>query len=87
MVAGPELGAVRSLAQDFVRIVRTRDKAGLDTWLVGAEGSETAEVWEFAAGIRRDYAAVSAALAYAWSSGQVEGQINRLKLVKRSMYG
>ncbi len=87
IVAGPELGAVRSLAQDFMRIVRTRDKAGLDTWLVGAEGSETAEVREFAAGIRRDYAAVSAALAYAWSSGQVEGQINRLKLVKRSMYG
>jgi len=41
----------------------------------------------FAAGIRQDYAAVAAALQYAWSNGQVEGQINRLKLIKRQMYG
>jgi len=45
------------------------------------------EMRRFAAGIRQDYAAVAAALQYAWSNGQVEGQINRLKLIKRQMYG
>ena len=41
----------------------------------------------FAAGIRRDYAAVEAALTLEWNNGMVEGHITRLKLVKRSMYG
>jgi len=45
------------------------------------------ELHEFAAGIRRDQAAVQAALDHAWSSGQVEGQVNRLKLFKRQAYG
>jgi transposase len=37
--------------------------------------------------LRKDYAAVKAALTYEWSQGQVEGQVNRLKLIKREMYG
>ena len=41
----------------------------------------------FAAGIERDYAAVRAALSLPWSNGQTEGQVTRLKLVKRQMYG
>jgi transposase len=41
----------------------------------------------FATGLRRDQAAVAAALAYAWRSGQVEGQVNKLKRVKRGMFG
>jgi transposase len=41
----------------------------------------------FAVGIRQDYGAVAAALEYAWSNGPVEGQINRLKMIKRQMYG
>ena len=49
--------------------------------------SEVAELREFALGIRRDEAAVTAALQYEWSSGQVEGQVTRLKLLKRQMYG
>ena len=45
------------------------------------------EFRDFAAGLRRDSAAVEAAVTSEWSSGQVEGQVTRLKLVKRSMYG
>jgi len=45
------------------------------------------EIRSFATGIRQDEAAVTAALTYAWSNGQVEGQINKLKLLKRQMYG
>jgi transposase len=45
------------------------------------------EIRSFATGIRQDEAAVRAALAHEWSNGQVEGQINKLKLIKRQMYG
>ena len=52
--------------------------------MAGERGAEPVpEMRRFAAGIRQDYAAVAAALAYEWSNGQVEGQINRLKLIKR----
>jgi transposase len=83
----PQLAELHRLAADFARIVRTRAADELIPWLVAAEASQTGEVREFAAGIRRDEAAVQAALDYAWSSGQVEGQVNRLKLIKRSAYG
>lgn len=46
-----------------------------------------AEMRSFATGIQQDYVAVAAALVYEWSNGQVEGQINKLKLLKRQMYG
>jgi len=85
--ACPALRAAHPLAQTFARLIRTRDDTGLAGWLTQAEACEVAEVRDFAAGIRRDQAAVQAALDHAWSSGQVEGQINKLKLVKRSMYG
>jgi transposase len=44
-------------------------------------------VRNFAEALRRDYKAVRAALEYNWSNGQAEGQVNRLKLLKRAMYG
>jgi len=83
----PELEAVHRLAAQFAGIIRTRAADDLSPWLCEAEHSAIRELREFAAGIRRDGAAVQAALDYAWSSGQVEGQVNRLKLIKRSMYG
>ena len=45
------------------------------------------ELRSFAANLRRDLPAVEAALTYDWSSGQVEGQVTKIKLVKRQMYG
>lgn len=83
----PELDAVQVRARDFAALIRARDATGLDPWLTSAEASPLAAVREFALGIRRDDAAVRAALAHARRSGQVEGQVNRLKLVKRSRYG
>ena len=41
----------------------------------------------FAAGVRQDEGAVKAALSMPWSNGQTEGQVNKLKLIKRQMYG
>jgi transposase len=67
----------------FHRMLRTRDTAAL-TWL--AE-SETGLLASFCKGLKADLAAVTAALTEPWSNGQTEGQITRLKLVKRQMYG
>ena len=75
------------MALGFWRLMRERDQAGLAPWLDEARGSGLAEFREFAAGIERDRAAVEAALRLAVSNGQVEGQITKLKLLKRMTYG
>jgi transposase len=78
---------VQQLAMDFGALVRTRDATSLIDWLARADASSLPEVRSFAAGIRRDRAAVEAALISPWSNGQTEGQVNRLKALKRQMYG
>lgn len=75
------------LAGEFADMVRKRTKAPLAEWLAKAEASGCAELRGFAAGLRTDEAAVSAALTEPWSNGPVEGQVNRLKLIKRQGYG
>lgn len=59
----------------------------LDDWLVQARESGLAKLVRFAEGLEQDLAAVRAALELPWSNGQTEGQINRLKAIKRQMYG
>ncbi len=83
----PTLQAVHQLGQAFQHMVQQRELVGFDQWLVEAEQSPVVEMKGFAARIRQDYRAVAAALEYPWSNGQVEGQVNKLKLVKRQMYG
>ncbi len=85
--ADPALATARTLARAFVVLLRDRDAAALEPWLARAEASAVREFRDFAAGLRRDQAAIAAALTEPWSSGQVEGQVNRLKLLKRGMYG
>ena len=85
--AAPAVGVAVTLAQEFAAMVRAQEAAGLDTWLDRAEASGPADIRSFAGGIRRDYAAVQAALTLPFSNGPVEGQINRLKFFKRQMYG
>jgi len=82
-----ELERAYELAQGFCRMVRERDPEMLDGWLEEASASRSPELCGFAEGLRGDYEAVRAALSESWSNGQVEGQINRLKLLKRQMYG
>jgi transposase len=83
----PEVATAYPLAQEFMRLIRERDGAGLDGWLADVQASGVRELKQFAKSLLRDEAAVRGALDTAWSTGQVEGQINRLKLVKRTMYG
>ena len=83
----PEVARARGLALSFIEVVKERNTDGLRGWLVEAQRSEVAEFITFANGLTADLQAVRAALEYAWSQGQVEGQVHRLKLIKRQMYG
>jgi transposase len=82
-----DLRELYQLGQDFVQMVKQRQARRLDGWLARASQRASVELRGFASGIKRDYAAVKAALSLHWSQGQVEGQITRLKLLKRQMYG
>jgi len=81
------LAQTYQLAQQFRTIIRQHQVALLDPWLDTCASSNLPEFATFATGIRHDYAAVRAALETHWSNGQTEGQVNRLKFLKRQMYG
>ena len=80
----PTLVEARMLVESFQAMVRKKLVSDLDPWIATASLSLIAS---FASGIIRDKAAVRAAITEPWSNGQTEGQITKLKLVKRQMYG
>src|SRR5688572_28196255 len=82
----PTAKKVQQKAREFREIVSEQRPEALDRWLHAAWCSEVTELKGYAQGLSRDYEAVEATLTHEWSSGQVEGQINRLKLIKRQMY-
>ncbi len=82
-----ELKAAPDLADEFAELIRKRSQGTLSDWLVRGEACLNPELRRFAEGIRRDEAAVLAAVTQTWSNGPVEGHVNRLKTVKRQMYG
>jgi transposase len=82
--ASPALDIAADLACRFHAMLTSRDVGALNAWLDQALNSSIAG---FARGLARDIDAVRAALTLPWSTGPVEGKINRLKLIKRSMYG
>jgi transposase len=75
------------LAQSFTHMLRNRQGHLLENWFQEVLRSDLPELRQFAAGIQRDKLAVQAGLTLSYSNGLVEGHINRLKLIKRSMYG
>jgi transposase len=77
----------RDLTVDFGRVFRERDVTGLAKWLTKATASDHAEFRDLAAGLRRDIAAVEAAVRERWSNGQTEGHVNKRKTLKRQMDG
>ncbi len=83
----PELQPLYQLAQRFVRLGHQRDVKALRPWLQEAQLAAWPEVRQLARGLLRDHAAVQAALQLPYSNGPVEGQVTRLKLLKRQMYG
>jgi transposase len=83
----PELGVIRALAQDFRNAILGGDSALIEEWIRNAQQSGIRPLVRFAWGLNRDLAAVEAAVETSYSNGQVEGQVNRLKTIKRQMYG
>jgi len=83
----PEVAAAQALARDFLALLRGRDRAAFDGWLDRAAAGDVPEFRGLAAGLAQDRPAVEAALSSEWSNGQVEGHVNKLKLVKRAMFG
>jgi transposase len=80
----PEIHIVADAVIEFARILRTRDTAAFEAWLMAAQATA---LRGFVGGILGDIAAIRAALSQPWSNGPVEGQVNRLKMLKRQMYG
>lgn len=84
----PPVWKAARLAGEFVSMVHGRQPEALDRWIERTQESGVPrELRSFGGVIKSDYAAVRAALTLPWSNGQVEGQVNRLKLIKRQMYG
>jgi transposase len=86
-VMDTELTEALDLAATFAAMARKQVVVPLAGWLAKALTSCCPEIRRFAEGIRQDERAVAAALTEKWSNGPVEGQVNRLKLIKRQMYG
>jgi transposase len=83
----PEVAAAIALTQDFTRLVRERQPDQLDPWLARAAESPLVLLQRFAKGLRDDDEVVRAGITRPWSTGPVEGHINRLKRLKRQMCG
>lgn len=82
--AAPEVRIAAGHVRAFTDLLRQDDPAGLDPWL---DAPAAPGLRGFAAGLRQDLDAVRAAITQPWSNGLVEGQVNRLKLIKRQIYG
>jgi transposase len=82
-----EIAEAIGLAEEFIALVRTRAPERLEPWLVKAQASAMPTFRNFAKKLETDVEAVRAAVSLPWSNGPVEGQISRLKMLKRQMYG
>jgi transposase len=87
MTHNEDLRPVYLLSQEFVTMLKERQVEALDSWLKRAKACHVTELSSFVNGIRRDYAAVEAAFQLPWNNGIVEGHVNRLKFLKRQMFG
>jgi transposase len=85
--AEPTITTASALAREFATMVRERQGQRFAGWLTQASTSGIAELRGFARSLADDQAAVEAGLTLEWSNGQTEGQVNKLKLLKRQMYG
>lgn len=75
------------LSQTLMGLFQERDVTKLNPWMVAASTSQFPYLKRFVKGLKADYSAVRASLSFDWSNGQTEGQVNRLKFIKRQMYG
>jgi len=83
----PHLDALAGHVTEFAKILTGRHGGRLDGWITTVEADDQPDLHSFARGIKRDYDAVLNGLTMTWSSGIVEGNVNRLKMLKRQTYG
>jgi len=85
--ASPQLEVTYQLVDEFLHMVRERTGEQLDAWLEAVRASQLKAFHTFVTGVQKDKDAVLAGLTLPWNNGPLEGHVNRLKLIKRSMYG
>jgi transposase len=83
----PDLDALAGHVTEFAKILTGRHGDRLDDWIAKVEADDQPDLHSFVRGIKRDYEAVLNGLTMPWSSGVVEGNVNRTKMIKRQMYG
>jgi hypothetical protein len=83
----PHLDALAGHVTEFAEILTGLDSSRLDDWLAAVEADDQPDLHSFARGIKHDYDAVLNGLTFTWNSGVVEGNVNRIKMIKRQMYG
>jgi len=82
-----QIAQTSEVIQEFTTMLREREGERLDEWLDRVENQGIPELQSFAAGRKKDSDAVKAGLTLQWSTGQTQGQVHRLNLLKRQMYG
>jgi transposase len=88
LAASPELAAVTASVRGFAALMtERRDRKRLEPWMTAALATGEPALRSFVTGLRADQDAVTSGLSLPWSSGVVEGHVNRIKMLKRQMYG
>ena len=82
-----DLAVTRGLVLRFARGLRERKPDVLEVWLVEAKASKIKVLQDFVVGLERELSAIKAAFSLAWSNGPVEGMVNKIKFIKRQMFG
>ncbi|WP_227505168.1 transposase [Klebsiella aerogenes] len=77
----------QQLSLDFYRMLKTKNKSPLNQWFSDVRQSGLVDLQRVAAGMETDATAIHEAIVSRWSNGVVEGYVNRLKMLKRQMYG
>jgi len=85
--SSPEIKRAVNLADHFYQLMKERKAGQLSAWMEEVQNSKIPELRAFVRGIENDRTVIEAAMSHEWSNGQVEGQVHRLKLLKRQMYG
>ncbi len=83
----PHLDAVAGHVTTFAKMLTGRHGDQLDTWIAAVAADDIPDLHSFTTGLKRDHITVLNGLTLPWSSGAVEGQVNRIKTIKRQMYG
>lgn len=83
----PQLKMAQQLSLDFYRMLKTKNKSQLNQWFSDVSQSGLVDLQRVAAGMEADATAIHEAISSRWSNGVVEGHVNRLKMLKRQMYG